>query len=142
LMCESGQVRGQTYNQAQGIFAVKSYPQPDGRVRVEMTPELHHDEPRQRWAAGQGMLRLEAGKPRRTFDDMALSTDLASGDMLILSSLSNRPGSLGHHFFTESRSDGRLEQKLLIVRLAQTQHDGLFSPPEPFKLEEDTPNSP
>ncbi len=56
--------------------------------------------------------------------------------MLVLSSLSNRPGSLGHHFFTEKQNEGRLEQKLLIIRLAQTQHDGLFNPPEPLKLEE------
>ena len=53
--------------------------------------------------------------------------------MLIVSSLPNRPGSVGHYFFTEN--EARLEQKLLIVRLAQTQHDGLFSPPEPLKLE-------
>ena len=46
----------------------------------------------------------------------------------------NRPGSLGHHFFTE-RQD-RPEQKLLIIRLSQTQHDGLFNPPEPLKLDE------
>jgi hypothetical protein len=65
---------------------------------------------------------------------MAITAELAPGSMLILSSLANRPGSLGHHFFTES--EPRLEQKLLIVRLAQTQHDGLFNPPEPLKLED------
>ena len=46
--------RGQTYNQAQGIFAVKSFPQPDGRVRLELVPELHHDQPRQRWVGEPG----------------------------------------------------------------------------------------
>ena len=138
LMCESGQLCGQTYNQAQGVFAVKSFPQPDGRVRLELAPELQHDQPRQRWVGGQGMLRLEASRPKREFDDMTLSTDLAPGAMLVLSSLPNRPGSLGHHFFTESEG-GRREQKLLIVRLSQTQHDGLFNPPEPLKLEDQTP---
>ena len=54
--------------------------------------------------------------------------------MLIVSSLPNRPGSLGHYFLTTN--DGRLEQRLLIVRLSQTQHDGLFTPPEQPKLEE------
>ena len=58
------------------------------------------------------MLRLEASRPKRTFDDMTLSADLAPGAMLVLSSLPNRPGSLGHHFFTEN-DDGKLEQKLL-----------------------------
>ena len=136
LMSDSGQLCGQTYYQAQGIFAVKSFPQLDGRVRLELVPELHHDQPRQRWVGNQGVLRLEASRPKRTFDDMSLTTDLAPGAMLVLSSLSNRPGSLGHYFFTESENEGRLEQKLLLIRLSQTQHDGLFSPPEPLKIEE------
>jgi hypothetical protein len=134
LVCESGRISGQTYDQAQGIFAVKSLPQPDGRVRLELVPELHHDQSRQRWTGNQGMLRLETGKPKNVYADMTMTTYLAPGAMLILSSLPSRPGSLGHHFFTTG--DARLEQKLLIVRLAQTQHDGLFSPPEPLKLEE------
>jgi len=79
LMSESGQLCGQTYNQAQAMFAVKWSPQPDGRVRLELVPELHHDEPRQRWVGGQGMLRLEAGRPKREFADMTLTTDLAPG---------------------------------------------------------------
>jgi hypothetical protein len=133
LMCESGQLCGQTYSQAQGLFALKSFPQPDGRVRLELVPELHHDQPRQRWDGSQGVLHLETGRPRRTFDDMTLSANLAPGAMLVLSSLPNRPGSLGHHFFTEN--ENRLEQKLLVIRLSQTQHDGLFTPPEPLKLE-------
>jgi hypothetical protein len=54
--------------------------------------------------------------------------------MLILSSLPNLPGSLGHHFFTES--DGQLRQKLLILRLAQTQQDDLFRPPDVLPLPE------
>ncbi len=136
LMCEPGQLCGQTYCQAQGIFSVKSFPQPDGRVRLDLVPELQHDQPQQRWIGDQGVLRLEASRPKRTFDDLALSVELPPGGMLVLSSLPNRPGSLGHHFFTEKENEGHLEQKLLIIRLAQTQRDGLFSPPEPLKLDE------
>jgi hypothetical protein len=134
LMGESGQLSGQTYHQAQGILAVKSLPQPNGQVRLELTPELHYDQPKQRWVGDQGMLRLESGRPKRTFDDMILSADLAPGDMLVMSSLPNRRGSLGDYFFTENES-GRSEQKLLIVRLSQTQHNGLFDPPETLKLD-------
>jgi hypothetical protein len=134
LMNESGQLCGQTYNQAQGIFAAKSFPQSDGHVRLELTPELQYDQPRQRWVGNQGMLRLEAGRPKREFSDLAISADLTPGAILVLSSLANRPGRLGHHFFTENES--KLEQKILIIRLAQTQHDGLFDPPEPLKLDE------
>jgi len=134
LLCEEGQVSGQTYCKAQGVLTVKTFPQHDGRVRVELVPELHHDEWRQRWVGQQGMFRLEPGRPRRVFEEMRISAMLAPGNMLILSSLPNLPGSLGHHFFTDDT--GHLEQKLLLVRLAQTQHDGLFTPPEVLDLEQ------
>ena len=123
---------GDTYNMAQAVWAAKAFPQDDGRVELHLTPELHHDEARQRWVGSQGMLRLETARPRRVFDDMTLSPTLSPGDMLVLSSLPNRQGSLGHHFFTEDHD--KLEQKLLIIRLSQTQHDELFNPSEPLDL--------
>ncbi|MBN2476666.1 MAG: hypothetical protein JXB62_18795 [Pirellulales bacterium] len=134
LLKEPGELCGQTYCQAQAMLALKSFPQQDGRVRVELVPELHHDEVRQTFVARQGMWRLEPGKPRRVFDELGVSATLAPGNMLVICSLPDLPGSLGHHFFTED--NGRLEQKLLLIRLAQTQQDGLFSPPEVLQLEE------
>jgi hypothetical protein len=134
LVWRSGRLSGQTWGQAQGIFAVKSLPQPDGRVRLELVPELHHDQPRVRYTGNQGVWRLDTSRPKEVYNDMAIAADLPSGAMLVLSSLPNRPGSLGHHFFTDASE--RREQKLLIIRLSQTQHDGLFNPPEPLKLEQ------
>ncbi len=122
LVAKEGEVRGQTYRQAQGILALKAVPQPDGRVRLNLVPELHHEQARQRWIGRQGMLQMETGRPRHSFDDLTLTAKLLPGDMLVLTSLPDRPGSLGHHFFTTS--EGEPGQKLLVVRLAQTQHDG------------------
>ena len=133
LQCSAGELRGQTYLDAQAILAVQSRPQRDGRVLIELTPELHHGQPRQQWVTGQGTLMLETARPKQVYKDMAVSATLAPGGMLVLSALPNRPGSLGHHFFTER--DGAVEQKLLLVRLAQTQHDGVFSPPEVLELD-------
>ncbi len=126
LISEPDQLGGQTYFKAQAVLAVKTFPQADGRVRVELVPELHYGEPRQRWVGERGMWRLEAGKRRRVFEEMAFSATLSPGSILLISSLPDRPGSLGHHFLTED--DGHLEQKLLVLRLSQTQHDGLFAP--------------
>lgn len=135
LLSDAGHVSGQTYNDAQGVFSLKSFPNADGRVRLELVPEVQHGQPQQKWVPGQGMLRLEAGRPKREFDDMAMNAHLTPGAMLVLSSLPNRPGSLGHYFFTEN--DSRLEQKLLLVRLSQTQPDVLFNPPEGTSVEEE-----
>ena len=49
LLCEGGELRGQTYAKAQAILAVKAFPLADGRVRFELSPELHHDQPRRRF---------------------------------------------------------------------------------------------
>ena len=54
--------------------------------------------------------------------------------MLVLSCLPDRPGSLGHYFFTEGE-DNRLKQKVLVLRLCQTQHNDL-TPPPPLSLGE------
>lgn len=132
LLCESDTLSGETYNQAQGIFNLKVFPLPDGRVRIDMAPEVHHDQPRQRPVADQGVMRLDFSRPKRVFEDMALSATLSPGGMLVMTSLPNRSGSLGHHFFTENT--GRLEQKLLVIRLSQTQHDGLFVTPGELSL--------
>jgi hypothetical protein len=133
LMNKGGQISGQTYNQAQGVFAIQATPQADGRIRIEMTPEVHHDQPRPRWTSVNGVLQLEPGRPRESYDELKLSADMRPGMMLVVSGLPSRQGSLGHYFFTEMH--GHLEQKLLIVRLSQTQHDGLFSPPDTLKLD-------
>jgi hypothetical protein len=127
LVCQPGDLCGQTYCQAQAVFAVLGLAQPDGSVKLELTPELHHDAPRQRWVGEQGVLRLESCRPKKAFEEMTIAAKLAPGEMLVVGHLPNKPGSLGHHFFTTCKDQP--QQKLLVVRLAQTQHDGLFSPP-------------
>jgi len=125
LINNSGELGGQIFDQAQGMLAVKAFPETDGRVRLEMVPELHHGKPKQRWVGSQGMMRLDSSRPRRVFERMRLDATLAPGEMLLLGSLPNRPGSLGHHFFT--RDNGSLQRQLIVVRLAQTQHQSMFS---------------
>jgi len=125
LIREKGEVCGKTYPQAQALFATLAFPLPDGRVRVELTPELHYGEPKQQWEGRQGILRLVAGRSRCSFDEVDLQAILGPGQMLVMTSLPNRSGSLGHYFFRED-SQGHTEQKLLVVRLAQTQHAPLF----------------
>jgi len=135
LTTEANGLCGQTYLRAQGLLAVKTFPEADGRVRSDLTPELHYGEPRQRFVGEQGAMRMETGRERRVFQELALSATLAPGHILVLSTMPSRPGSLGYHFFT-TVSAGQREQKLLAIRLSQTQHDGLFDSQQPLSLEE------
>jgi hypothetical protein len=136
LWNESGRVGGETYEQAQGVFVVKPYPQPDGQVRLEITPELQYGQPKQNFALdpANGVTRMDFGKRKRSFNELAINATLAPGSMLVMCGLPNRPGSLGYNFFTQK--EGKPIQKLLIIRLSQTQHDDLFDPGETLKLPE------
>jgi hypothetical protein len=129
MMSEAGELRGRTYDQAQGVFALHVAPQPDGRVQLELVPEIHHGQTRQHWVGDQSIFRLETGRAKRAFDDLKLTAVMGPGAMLLLGSQPNRQGSLGHYFFLESNGrDDQFDQKLVLVRLSQTQHNDLVSP--------------
>jgi len=128
LVSEDGTLQGKTFINGQGVFALRTQPQPDGGVRLELSPEVQFGEPKPHFVAGgagASEFRLETGRPKEVFDSMRLETSLGPGEMLVLTSLPERSASLGHQFFVESAGGGT-EQKLLIIRVAQTQHDALF----------------
>jgi len=101
---------------------------------LELVPEVHHGKNRQHIVADQAMFRFEPGRDKRAFDELKLTAVMGPGAMLLLGSQPNRQGSLGHYFFLESNGrDDRLDQKLILMRLCQTQHDDLVSP-GPLKL--------
>lgn len=134
LMRDEGSVGGRTYRQAEGRFSLRTFPEDDGRVRLEMLPELQHGEQQQKWVGNEGVMRLEAGRPKKTFDELRLKAALSPGQMLLVTSRTDRPGSLGHYFFTEPTAEA-LAQKLLIIRLAQCTPDRLFGAEEPKTLD-------
>jgi hypothetical protein len=138
LTCEQGKVCGQTYAKAQGVLGVRVLPEHDGRVRLDIVPELQYGDPGKRWIGAQGVWRLDTSRQKRVLENLAVSATLAPGEILVLTALPDRPGSLGHYFFTDDTS-GRPEQKLLLVRLAQTQHDGLFAPDPALPADEPEP---
>jgi hypothetical protein len=126
LARDERQLRGRTFLQADGRFALKVFPETSNQVRIELTPELHHGEQQPRWVGSDGVLRLDAGKPREIFDELCSRITLAPGEMLVMTCLANRPGSLGHYFFTQATSE-RMSQKLLVLRVVDAGEDVLFS---------------
>jgi hypothetical protein len=121
LTFQNGELRGRTYDNAQALFQVTCRPQEDGRVLVEMLPELRHGVPRQRFVGTDGIVRLEAGRDTITFDNLALQGTLTPGDMLLVGCLSDPPRSLGRDFLTDGTD--RPVQKLLVLRLHSARRD-------------------
>jgi hypothetical protein len=134
LVSDSGELGGETFEQAQSMMLVKAYPQPDGQVRLEVTPELHHGQPRQKFAFDEsgGMARMDFERRKRSYNHLTTSAKLAPGSMLLFCCAPDRLGSLGQQFFTEK--DGKTMQKLLVIRLSGTQRDDLFDPGETLNL--------
>ena len=122
---EDGQLRGRNYASAQAQFSFKAYTQGDGRVRLEMTPELQYGEAKPRYVGEDGVFRLDASRPKQAFEKLQLEANLVPGQLLVLGHSIDRPGSLGYHFFTED-NNGRRETKLILIRIGQGQHDDLF----------------
>lgn len=135
VMCQSGDLCGRSYSDAQAMLVVKPFPTSGDHVRLEVVPQIEYGQSRPRYVGTHGALRLEVGRDRRVFEKLALSADVATGSMIVMGCVDARPGSLGYHFFTRT-TDGRLEQKLLVIRLSQTQHDDLFDPDGVLPLDE------
>lgn len=126
LTRDGGAVRGRQLEQAQCLFGLKPYPQNDGRVQIDLMPEVEHGELKQQWVSGEGSLMQRVGRDKVTFEAMRISLSLAAGQMIVVSAV-EQPIGLGEHFFVESVG-GTPQRSLLFVRLAHTQHDELFAP--------------
>ncbi|MFO0870152.1 MAG: hypothetical protein U0935_14580 [Pirellulales bacterium] len=127
LLPDSERISGRTLSNAQCLFSVRSYPQGDGRSEVELVPEIEHGEARQKWVgqAQEGTFRLDANRERLILESLRIRTLLAPGQLLVVSSATANKG-LGRQFCSLT-SSGPPETRVLLVRLAQTQIDDLFS---------------
>jgi hypothetical protein len=125
LIREGRETHGKVYEKAQCAFALTATPSGDGRVRLNLLPEVHHGDPRQEIRGEDGVFRWETGRPHVAFENMAIDVQLMPGQSILLGMRTERPGSLGHNFFSESRN-GQLDQKLMLIRFDGTKFDNLL----------------
>jgi hypothetical protein len=127
LVSGGRELGGRTYHEAQAIYALRVDPRPDRTVFVELTPEIHHGQPRVRWTGGDdGILRQAPLRQREVFDQLRMNVRLAPGEMLVLMSLPDAGSRLGHYFHTVDSADGP-QQKLILIRLAEVPPSDTFA---------------
>ncbi|MBS0209177.1 MAG: hypothetical protein JSS27_09505 [Planctomycetes bacterium] len=126
LRDDEGAVTGRTYQKVMGSLEARAFPLGDNRIRLEATPVVEHGDPQRRYESREGILRIEFGAAREAFESLKLDTTLAPGQSLLIGALADRPGTLGYQCLTEHKTEGTT-QKFLLVRLAQTQYDDLFT---------------
>ncbi len=130
LLRDEDSVTGHQYPQAQTLFAIKTFPQEDGRVKVELTPEVEWGKAKQTWVGSEATWRVETTREREVFAKLRTTAILSPGQTLIISGELGEDGSmrgLGRFFFSQKSENG-VEQRMLVIRVAQTQHDELFGP--------------
>jgi hypothetical protein len=127
LTLDEGRVHGSVLENAQCLLALRPYAQGDGRVRLDITPEVEHGEMRSGYVnAGQGSLMVRQGRERVILERLRTVATLAAGQVLVISNTAEVKG-VGEYFFSET-AGGRAERTLVLLRVAQTQWNDLFVP--------------
>jgi hypothetical protein len=119
------EVKGKTYLKAEARLILQASTEVDGRTRVELSPELQFGEMKNRFASSEGMYTLRQERERRPFPELKISATLSPGQMLLVTSLPDRPSSVGHCFFTHTGGEQPV-QKLYVFRVAQATPDRSF----------------
>ncbi len=127
LMGDGGELGGNTFREAQAIYALEVDPQPDRMATVQLTPELHHGSERLRFAQSEeGIFRQAPMRDHEVFDRLRLRVKLAPAEMLVLMNLAEAGSRLGQYFHTVDSADGR-QQKLILIRLAEVPQSDTFA---------------
>ena len=104
-------------------FAVQSTTLEDGRVRVELTPTIKYGVARTRWVGDhlQATWSWTSEKPCLVMKDLTIAVTLHPGETLMIGDVPSQL-SFGRNFLANERR----RRKLFLLRLAQTQKDGVF----------------
>ena len=125
LASHEGLVEGVTKENAQCLFELKTFPLGDGRVRMELTPEIHHGPPRNDWKGDSGMWQFHVSRKRLRFDELRVEAVLSPGESVLLGCTPTVRG-LGMLCFVDPDRSLDSLHTLLIIRLSQTQRDDRF----------------
>lgn len=125
LINDEDNIRAMKFDKGHGLMELRAWPLGDGRIRLEATPTIEHGEVRQQWVSGQGTWVLDVNRPRQSFESLTITATMSPGQTTLITSTPESKG-LGGYFFGLPASQQR---SVLLIRLAQTQQDDLFSPP-------------
>lgn len=128
---ENGSLVGKSYSDAQTMLSVAIDQLPDGSVQFDLAPLLKYGKPQTVTRYQYGQLVRTQEQPTKGFDHLKFSVSLRPGQFFVLGATNAGTNALGKYFFTDGGED--FDQKLLILRLLVTQHDGQFDRFPDFK---------
>lgn len=134
-----GQVRGGTFRDASPQFSVEARPAADGRVRVDVTPEIKHGPLEKSWVGEDGMFRLEAGQRRHRMEQLRFTCTLPHDGMLVVGCDGEAVTTAGDCLLRDRERGAVAGMRVLAIRPLAETVDPLFGPPAPEPATDDTP---
>jgi hypothetical protein len=125
LRMVDGQLEGKTYSKVECQMALRVASDQEARVRLDLVPELHHGELKAHVTGGDGMFQWKPERSKQIFYDLKLQTTLSAGQMLLITCAPDKPGSVGHAFFSDASGEKPM-QRLWVIRTAQAAPDRAF----------------
>lgn len=120
LFNEDGNCHGNLYREVEGRYEFRAEAISGQRVAVHLVPELHHGQLKNRYTGSDQMqFKFVTSRERESFERLTMNTELAPGEMLIVSCLPGADASLGG-VLHKVMAEGRNERKFILVRLLET----------------------
>ncbi len=124
-----GAVQGGTFHDATGLFALRVRPAADGRVQLDLTPEVKHGPMERSWVGEEGMFRMEAGQRQHRREDLHVSLTLPLDAMLVVGCAGDRASTLGDALLRD-HSGPKATMRLLAIRPLARAVDPMFGAAE------------
>jgi hypothetical protein len=120
--------RNQTreYSKGRCYLIITATPLGDGRVDIQLVPEVHHGDPQLRWVGQNGHFRAELAQHETRFESLKVKVTLTAGQTLVFAGR-NEPDRIGSAV-CQGETSHKPSGRLVLLRLAQTQFDDLFAP--------------
>lgn len=107
-----------------GVMSIKTYPQGDGSVRLTVTPQILHGDMRTEIGVVDRSFLFQNRQSVIEFNELKMGVSLLPGETLICGPTPDI-ADLGELFFGEPAEE-RQNQRIVLIRLVQTQWDDLF----------------
>ena len=126
VLASDQQTRTGTCDNATCYFELRTYPMGNGTTEIELCPKIRHGAPRPKLSSENNAFTLRPLLDEVSLAEVAFGCRLKPGDTLIVGP-TNPSSGLGKNFLV-GESNGSHVIRLVLVRLARTQMDDLFSP--------------
>jgi hypothetical protein len=134
--CE-GEVHGATYYDATPQLAIEARPAADGRVRLELVPEIKHGPVEKSWVGEDGMFRLETGQRRHRIEHLGIDVSLPSGGLLLIGCDGEAGASVGDGLLGDQADGPRSTMRVLAIRPLARGVDPVFAMPTAASNDDD-----